>query len=123
MHDEEAARNLSLRLRSFAVGDRRVSDLSSKECAERTQTLKSNLETNVRYAQLITAEQLFRFLDATLDQILVRSFVKCLPKQAQEVITRETSLFGNLVQAQRMVVAVIDKITRSTKPLKRLDIR
>lgn len=123
MHDEEATRNLSPRLRSFAVGDRRVTDLASKERAERTQTLKSNLETNVRYAQLITAEQLFRFLDATLDQILVRSFVKCLPEETQEVITRETSLFGNLVQAQRMVVAVIDKITRPTKPLKRLDIR
>jgi len=123
VHDEEAARNLSPCLSSFAVGDWRVADLASKECAERSQTLKSNFETNVRHAQLITAEQLFRFLDATLDQILVWSFVECLPEQAQEVITRETSLFGNLVQAQRMVVAVIDKITRPTKPLKRLDIR
>ena len=100
-----------------------MAHLASKECAERTQTLKSNFETNIRYAQLVAAEQLFRLLNATLDQILVRSFVECLPEETQEVITRETSLFGNLVQAQRMVVAVIDKITRPTKPLKRLDIR
>ena len=123
VHDEEATRNLSPRLGSFAVGDRRVSDLASKERAERSQTLKSHFETNIRHTQLITTEQLFRFLNATLDQILVWSLIERLPEETQEVITRETGLFGNLVQTQRMVVTVIDKITRTTKPLERLDIR
>ena len=123
MHDEEAAGNLSLRLRSFAVGYGSMTDFASKQRTERSQTLKSHLEANIRHAQLVAAEQLFRFLDTTLDQILVWSLVECLPEETQEVITRETSLFGNLIQAQRMVVAVIDKITRPTKPLKRFNIR
>ena len=123
MHDEEAAGNLSLRLRSFAVGYGSMTDFASKQRTERSQTLKSNFEANIRHAQLVAAEQLFRFLDTTLDQILVWSLVECLPEETQEVITRETSLLGDLVQAQRMVVAIIDKLTRPTKPLKRFDIR
>jgi hypothetical protein len=39
------------------------------------------------------------------------------------MITRKAGLFGNLVETQRMVVAVIDKITCTTKPLKRFEIR
>jgi len=122
VHHEEAARNLSLGLCSFAVSYRRVTNLTTKERAERTQTLKPNLKTNIRDAQLIAPEQLFRFLDATLDQILVRGLIERLPEEAQEVVTRKAGLLGNLVQAQRMVVTVIDKITRTTKPLKCLQI-
>jgi len=123
LHHEEAAGDLPPGLRSFAVGYRRVTNLTTKERAERTQTLKPNFKTNIRHAQLIATEQLLRFLDATLDQILVRSLIERLPEETQEMITRETGLFGNLVQTQRMVVTVIDKITRTTKPLERLDIR
>jgi len=47
----------------------------------------------------------------------VRGFVKGLPEKTQEMVAREAGLFGNLVQAERMVVAVIDKIARTTKPL------
>ena len=86
MHDEEAAGDLALRLGAFAVGYGCVTDLATKQRAEGTQTLKPNFKTNIRHAQLITPEQLFRFLDATLDQILVRSFIERLPEQAQEVI-------------------------------------
>lgn len=53
----------------------------------------------------------------------MRCFIERLAKQTQEVITRETSLLRDLIQAQRMVVAVIDKITRTTKPLKCFEIR
>ena len=87
MHQEEATGDLPPGLRSFAVGYRGVTNLTTKERAERTQTLKPNFKTNIRHAQLIAPEQLFRFLDATLDQILVRSFIERLPEQAQEVIT------------------------------------
>jgi hypothetical protein len=38
------------------------------------------------------------------------------------VVTGKTGLLGNLIQAQRMVVTVIDKVTRTTKPLKRFQI-
>jgi hypothetical protein len=63
------------------------------------------------------AEQLFRFFDPALDQILVRGFMECLPKQPQEVITREAGLFGNLVKTQRMIVTVVDEVTRPTETL------
>ena len=53
---------------------------------------------------------------------LVRGLIERLAKQTQEMITRETSLLRDLVQAQRMVVAMIDKITRTTQPLERFEI-
>ena len=64
----------------FAVGHRRVTDTSMKERAERTETLKADFKTNIRYAQLVFTEQLLRFLNATLDEVLVRSFVESLPE-------------------------------------------
>ena len=91
VHHEETARHLPFGLFSLpnflAVGYGRVADVLVKETAERSKTLKSHFETDVRHAQLIATEQLFRFLDATLDQILVRSLIERLPEQTQEVIT------------------------------------
>jgi hypothetical protein len=43
--------------------------------------------------------------------------MECLPKQPQEVITREAGLFGNLVKTQRMIVTVVDEVTRPTETL------
>ena len=123
MHDEEASGDLALGLCSLAIGRRSVTDTTMKERAERTQTLKPDFETNIRYAQVVFAEQFFRFLNATMDEVLMRSLVESLPEQSQEVVTREAGLFGNLIETQRMVEAVIDKITCTTKPLECFEIR
>jgi len=123
VHDQETAGDLSLRLYSFTIGDRSLSDGFMKESAEGAETLKADFETDIGHPQLVVAEQLFRFLDATLDEVLVRGLVERLPKQTQKVIARETSLLRDLIQTQRMVVAVIDKVTRTTKPLKCFEIR
>ena len=44
-------------------------------------------------------------------------------KQPQEVITRETRFLRDLIETERMIVAVVDKLTRATEPLKCLEIR
>ncbi len=123
MHDEEAAGNLSLGLGSFSVRHRRMPDAFVKERAERSEALESDFEADVSHAEFVATEQFFRFLDAALDQVLVRSLVECLPEETQKMVTREAGFFGNLFETERMVVAVIDEVTRSTKPLERLDIR
>ena len=118
MHDEEAARDLALGLCPFAICHGCVTDAAMKERAERAETLKPDLETHVSHAQIVFTKQFLRFLDATMYEVLMRSLVESLPEQSQEVVTREAGLFGNLVETQRMVVTVIDKITCTTKPLK-----
>jgi len=123
VHDEEAAGNLALGLCSLAICRRGMTDAAMKESAERTETLKADFETDVRDAQIVFAEQFLRFLDAAVYEVLMRSLVEGLPEQSQEVVTREAGLLGNLIEAQRMVVAVVDKIARTTKPLKRFEIR
>ena len=123
MHDEEAAGNLALGLCSLAICRRGMTDAAMKESAERTETLKADFETNIGHAQVVFTEQLLRFLDATMNEVLMRSLIERLPEQSQEVVTRKASLFGNLVETQRMVVTVIDKITCPTKPLKCFEIR
>ena len=123
MHDEEAAGNLSLGLCSLAICRRGMTDAAMKESAERTETLKADFETDVRDAQIVFAEQFLRFLDATMNEVLMRSLIEGLPEQSQEVVTRKAGLFGNLIETQRMVVTVIDKITCTTKPLKCFEIR
>jgi hypothetical protein len=99
-----------------------MADAPSKESAERSQALKANLEADIRDTELVASEQLFCFLDAAFDEVLVRRLVEGLPEKPQKVIAGETSLLRNLIEAQRMVVAVIDKITRTAKPLKRFKI-
>ena len=123
MHDEEAGRDLALGLCSLAIGCGCVTDATMKERAERSETLKPDLETDVRYAKIVFTEQLLRLLDATMNEVLMWSLIESLPEQTQEVVPREAGLFGNLIETQRMVVAVIDKITCTTKPLKCFEIR
>jgi len=92
VHYEEAAGDLAFGLGAFAIRKRWLADGFVEESTEGAKALKTDFETDVRYAKLVAAEQFFRFLDATFDQVLVRSFIERLPKQTQEVITRETSL-------------------------------
>lgn len=47
----------------------------------------------------------------------MRSLVERLSKQTEEVVTRKTSLFRNLIEAQRMIVAMVNKLSRPPQPL------
>jgi hypothetical protein len=58
-----------------------MANVTVKETAERTETLKSYLKANIRNPEVIGSEQLFGLLDAAFDQILMRRLVKCLAKQ------------------------------------------
>ncbi len=92
MHDEEAAGDLALRVRALAVCYWRLTDVSPEESAKRAETLKPDFEAHISHAKLVVTEQLFRFFDTALDQVLVRRLVECFSKQPEEVITRKTSL-------------------------------
>ncbi len=122
VHDEEATGNLSLCLGALTVGHRRMTNTATKQRAEGSQTLESNFEADVGHAQLVAAKQLFRFCDTSLDEVLMRCLVVGLPEKSKEVIARKARFLRHLVQAQRMVVAVVDKLTRTTKPLKRFEV-
>ena len=86
MHDEEAARDLSLGLRPFSVGNRWMPNVLVKESAEGAETLKPDFEADVSHAEFVTAEQFFCFLDTALDQVLVRGLVECLPEETKKVV-------------------------------------
>jgi hypothetical protein len=96
----------------FAVSVRRVAHAFVKETAERSQALKTDFEANIRDPQVGSTQKLFGFFNASFDQVLVRSLVKSLAEQAQKMVAGETCLTGNLIQIQRVIVTVIDEITR-----------
>lgn len=66
-----------------------MTDAAVKERAERAEALKADFETDVCHAQFVFTEQLLRFFNATMDEVLMRSLVESLPEQPQEVITRK----------------------------------
>ena len=80
MHDEEAARDLALGLCSFAICHRSMTDAAMKERAERTEALKADFKTNIRYAQVVFAKQFLRLLNATMNEVLMWSLIESLPE-------------------------------------------
>jgi hypothetical protein len=109
-------------LHFFAVDYGRVAYILVKEGAERSETLKSDFEAHISHAKFVAAEEFLGFLDATLDQVLVGRLVESLSKKTQKVIARKARFLGNLIEAQRVVVAVIYKITRTAEPFQRLKV-
>ena len=99
-----------------------MSDVFVEEAAEGPEALKTDFKANVCNSQFIGAQQFLCFLDTPFNQILVWGFVESLPEKTEKVVTGKAGLLGDLVQAERMIVTVIDKITRSTKPLQRFDV-
>src|SRR5467141_3964643 len=93
-HNEKAAGNFFLRL-SFApaIVDWGIADAFAEQRAERSQTLKAHLKTDVCHAQAPGAKQFFGFVNSPPDQVLVRCGIKRVPKQTQKMVTRKTGLF------------------------------
>ena len=52
----------------------------------------------------------------------MRCLVEGFPEQPEEVIAGKAGFLGNLIEAERMIVAVIDKITRAIEPLERFEV-
>ena len=122
MHDEEAAGYLALGLSSLSVSHWGITNVAMKECAEGTQTLEPDFKAHVSHAQFVVAEQFFRLLDATVDEVLMRGLVESLAKKPQKVITRKAGLLRNLIEAERVIVAMVDKTARTIEPLKRFEV-
>ena len=93
-----------------------------KKAAKRSEALKSNFEADVCNSQFVCAKQLFRSLDASFYEVLVWSRVEGLPEESQKMVTRKAGFFGNLFEAQRMVITMVDKIARAPESLERLEI-
>jgi len=120
VHHEETSGHLALRRLCLpavlAKRDRRMAHRLVKQGAERSQALEAHFEANVRDAQLVRAQEFFGSFDAPLDQVLVRSLIKCLPEQTQKMKARKTGVTGNLFQIEREVVTKIDKLSRAVEP-------
>jgi len=127
VHHKEATGHLSLCLlsgaRLFTIRNWRVTNALLKQAAERAETLKTHFEANISYTQLIAFQKFLRFFDPPFNQVLVWSLIESLTKQPEKVVARETSLFGNLLETKRMVVAMINKLTGSPKSLERVKVR
>lgn len=127
VYHEEATGHLPfclfLLLDSLAIDDRRMANVLGKERAERSEALKTHLETDVRHTEFVATQQFFRLLNASFNQILVWGLIEGLPEEPQEVVTREAGLFGNLVETKRVVVTVIDKLARPSQSLERVNVR
>ena len=86
MHDEEAAGDLALGLAPFSVGYRWMPDVFVKESAERSEALKADFETDIRYPEFVATQQFLCFLDPAFDQVLVRSLIKCLTEETEKMV-------------------------------------
>src|SRR5690348_11754888 len=73
-----------------AIGVRREPGMTSEQCAERPQALKSNGKTDACHRHLGLQQQALRALDTPPRQILVRSLAEHLLETPQEVERRET---------------------------------
>jgi hypothetical protein len=124
IHEQKAAGHLTfgcLCLAAlFAVGNGRMPYGAVKQTTERTKTLKPNFKANVSDPEIFRTQQLLGFFDPPRHQILMRSLIKRLSKEAQKMISGETGLAGNLVKVQGQVVATIDKITSTIQALERV---
>jgi len=77
---DEFLRRLSMDEDTCAVSDGRMAHIFMKEAAERAQTLKADLETNIRHGQVAGREQLFGPFNPPAGQVLVRRLLKSLSK-------------------------------------------
>src|SRR2546421_9537841 len=107
---------------SAAIVDGRVADGFVKQRAERPNALKADFETNISHAEAVDAQQLFRFVDAPLDQVLARRRIKRLAKQPQKMIARQTGLPGNLSEIERLIVTFVDEAARPPKPRAKISV-
>jgi len=99
----------------LAIGDGRVPDISMKETAKRSQALKTHFKANISHPNILRAEQFLCLLDSAFDQILVGRFIKGLAKESEEMVTRKTGLARYLLEIERVIIAVIDKLARPRK--------
>ena len=76
-----------------AIVDRSIADAFAEQRAERSQTLKADLKTDVGHAQAPGSKQFFGFVNSPPDQVLVRRGIERVAEQTQKMVTRKTGLF------------------------------
>jgi len=79
-----------------------------KQAAERAEALEADFETNLGDGKVAGGEQVLRFFETLLGQILMGSFVEGFGEQSQKMIRREKCLSRDLIQIERQIEAFID---------------
>ena len=77
---------------ALAIVIGRVTDAAAKQRAERSETLKPDLEAHIGHAESLGTKQLFGLRNSSLDQVLVWRGGERVAKESQEVITGQTGL-------------------------------
>jgi len=120
VHHQEASRDFLLAFATLennrAIGDRRAPDVFVKQAAERSETLEPDFEADIGHRQSARREQLFRFLNPSLSQILMRSLIECPPEESQKVKAGKTGFTGYLIEIQRLVIALVDELASADQP-------
>lgn len=83
-----------------------------KQATERSQTLEAYLKAYIRYPDVFRTKEFLRFFNAPLDQVLVWSLIERLSKEPKKMISRKACFAGDLIEVQRMVIAVVNKFAR-----------
>jgi hypothetical protein len=118
VHVEKTSGHFALRFSlMLTIVYGRIPDALAKKCAERTKALKTNFKANVSDSQSAVSEQLFGLFNSPVNQILVRSGRKLLPKPAQKMVAGQTCFAGNLIQIDRFLIALVDELARATESL------
>jgi hypothetical protein len=99
-----------------SIAYRRSADAAVKQAAERTDALKSDLETDIGHRSLTVGEHLLGFGYAPLSQVLMRGPIESLSEEPEEMISRQTGFAGDLIEIEREVVAVIHQFAGSSEP-------
>ncbi len=88
-----------------------------KQAAERAEALEADFETNLGDRKIAGGEQVLRFFETLLGQILMGSFVEGFGEQSQEMIRREKRLGRDLIQIERQIEAFIYICASKTQAL------
>ena len=122
-HQRVAARDQRRRQRARYVDERpnsapirrgRSADTTGEQRAETTEADEADFEAHLRHRQIGGNEQLFRAIEACIDQDLVRRPAEGRFEQANEVIGRQRGLPRRLVDAHG-AACLLQKVARTTQ--------
>src|ERR671930_672929 len=96
--------------RLAAVGARRYTDQLGEASAEGAQGGAADLEADLGDAEVATAQQRHRSLDAPRHEVAVRRFAVGEPELAAEVPGRHVRVAGERLDVQRLRVLPVDPV-------------
>jgi len=118
VHTKKAGWDFALRLSLlFSIVCGRIADALAKQCAERAEALKTYFEADIGNRQAPVSEQLLRLFNSAVNQILMWSGLKLFAKQTKKMIAGQAGFSRNLIQIDRLLIALVDESARATESL------